>query len=188
MQQETTQNAAREAVGVFDNIHDLNEAVTELEVTAFPRHDISIRDGASHARHGNEDVVLARMTNMESEEDRADTPRTILIRPEEKVIGGSVITGGGVYAGVITGILIAGIEAPLSTIALTGLVGGAFGGVLGFVVAYLLGHYYNGILSKQIQEGRMFLWVRTPGSEEEKLACDIMKKHGGRRVHVHDVH
>jgi hypothetical protein len=179
MQQETI----REAVGVFDDIQNLNEAVRELESTAFPRHDISVRDGAAD-KNEDEDRVVARLP----EEDNPDAPRTILIRPEEKVIGGGVIAGGGFYAGAVTGMLIAGLDGQLGEILAMGLLGGIFGLALGGVVAWLLGHYYNDILRKQISEGRMILWVRTPGAEEETLACDIMKKHGGQRVHVHELH
>jgi membrane protein YqaA with SNARE-associated domain len=72
--------------------------------------------------------------------------------------------------------------------AMLGILGGVFGLMLGAIVAWLLGTYYNAILMRQIREGHLILWVRTPGREEEQIACGIMKKHGGRRVHVHDIH
>jgi hypothetical protein len=177
MQQETI----RETVGVFNDIHALNEAIAELEVTAFPRHDISILD-EKHIQKQGMGISRAAL------EDDPDAPRTIHIRPEEKTIGGGVMVGGGLYAGVVTGMLISGIDAPMTTLMAMGLAGGVFGALLGGVVAWLLGHYYTGILQQQMRKGRLILWVRTPGQEEERLASDIMKKHGGQRVHVHEIH
>ncbi len=171
----------REAVGAFDDIHSLNEAVAELEVTAFPRHDISVRDGRAAKLHPH---VITTVY----EEDDPETPRTILVRPEEKAIGASVIVGGGFYAGVVTGMLVAGLEAPFLVVFGYGMLGGIFGMVLGALVAGLLGNYYNGVLRRQISEDRMFLWVRTPGPDEERLACEIMEKHGAHRVHINDIH
>ncbi len=177
MEQETI----NETVGVFDNIRGLNEAIAELEGTAFPRQDISILDERAARSAG---IIM----NAGALADDSDAPRTILIRPEEKVIGVGVIVGGGFYAGVVTGMMIAGVGAPMDAMLMMGAFGGLFGASLGALVAWLLGHYYNGLLRKQIKAGRMILWVRTPGAEEQMIATDIMQRHGGRRVHVHQVH
>jgi hypothetical protein len=171
MQQET----AREAVGVFDNIQNLNEAVAELETTAFPRHDISVLSGSGHR---TKTIML---------EDSPEAPRTILIRPEEEAVGVGVLVGGGMYAGAVTAILVAGNLA-LSVFLTALAMGAVFGGILGAVVAWLLGRYYDGILHEQIKEGGAVLWVRAGDESKEQLACAIMSKHGGRRVHIHDIH
>ncbi|MGB4106301.1 MAG: hypothetical protein WBK55_00725 [Alphaproteobacteria bacterium] len=174
MQQETI----CETVGVFDDIESLNQAIAELEGTAFPRQDISVLDGAAMRKDG---VAAGAI----KPEDDPDSPRTILIRPEEKVIGGGVIVGGGLYAGVVTGVIVAGIGAPFEELASTGLFGGLFGAALGAVIAYLLGHYYNNVLREQIRKDQMVLWVRTPDKSQQDAASEIMRRHGGRRVHVH---
>ena len=92
------------------------------------------------------------------------------------------------HPGVGKGMMTAGVGAPMDSMLMTGVFGGLFGASLGALVAWLLGHYYNGLLHKQIKAGRMTLWVRTPGEEEQTIATDIMRRHGGRRVHVHQVH
>ncbi|MCE7887967.1 MAG: hypothetical protein DYH13_10775 [Alphaproteobacteria bacterium PRO2] len=170
-----------ETVGVFNDMRSLNEAIAELEGTAFPRQDISILDERAARSEG---IVM----DGQAMADDPEAPRTILIRPEEKAIGVGVIIGGGFYAGVVTGMFAAGIGAPMDTLLLMGLSGGLFGASLGALVAWLLGYYYNGLLLRQIKAGRMILWVRTPGEEEQMIATDIMRRHGGRRVHVHQVH
>lgn len=175
------QPSISETVGVFDNIRSLNEAIAELEGTAFPRQDISILDERAARNAG---IIM----NANALADDSDTPRTILIRPEEKAIGVGVIVGGGFYAGVVTGMFAAGVGAPLGEMLLMGFFGGLFGAAVGTLVAWLLGYYYNGLLLRQIKAGRMILWVRTPGAEEQMIATDIMRRHGGRRVHVHQVH
>jgi len=40
-------------------------------------------------------------------------------------------------------------------------------------------------LQEQIDHGGLLLWVRTRDSEHEKRAVDILSKHSGRDVHVH---
>jgi hypothetical protein len=97
--------AINETVGVFDNMHSLNEAIAELEVTAFPRQDISILDERA-AR--NEGIMM----DGKAMADDPETPRTILIRTEEKAIGVGVIIGGGFYAGVVTGMMPPGSGRP----------------------------------------------------------------------------
>ncbi|MBK7361733.1 MAG: hypothetical protein IPJ01_05375 [Micavibrio sp.] len=73
MEQETI----NETVGVFDNIRGLNEAIAELEGTAFPRQDISILDERAARSAG---IIM----NAGALADDSDAPRTILIRPEER--------------------------------------------------------------------------------------------------------
>lgn len=174
MQQEII--GIKEAVGVFDTIDSLNQAVAELETTAFPRHDISVLGSAAD----NSSLKTRSL------EDNPVAPRAILIRPEELTIGLGVIIGGGVYAGVVTAMLMnpgpdtAGLMAMM-------LLGGILGGALGGVVAWLLGYYYQSLLQHKIMKGGMILWVRTQDRAKEKLAHKIMKRHGGRHIHTHTV-
>lgn len=161
----------REAVGVFTDPAQLDKAVSELETTAFPRHDISIL--------GHEDV-LARLA--------ADSPhanRTIPIRPEEKVIGASFIVGGGAYAGGVTAALVTG-AAPLGVVGAMVLFGAIAGAGLGALIVRLFNMRIKRELRDRLDHGGMVLWVHTYDPAQENAACDIMRKYGARGVHVHE--
>jgi hypothetical protein len=172
----------REAVGIFDNIPALNAAVEELESTAFPRHDISVLG----SRKDVEEEFGSAPVNADYLKDNPAAPRAILVRPEEKVIGASAMIGGGIYAGAVTGALLAGPLSIASTLAMI-VPGAVFGGMLGAAAAWLLEGRYNKYLETQIKKGGLLLWVHTPNRASEKLAQDILHKHGGRRVHIHNI-
>jgi len=177
------QVVTREAVGVFRDIAKLNAAVAELEKTEFPRQDISVLAGDKEI----EEEFGTSAIRPEYLEDNPHAPRTILIRPEEKVIGTAFIIGGGVYAGAVTLTLLAGGFTDLAAGAMAALVGGIGGGIIGAMIAGGLNWYYQRSLRNLVDKGGLILWVRTPGKRRGMLARSIMKKYGGRHVHSHDV-
>src|SRR5690606_11393020 len=75
----------REAVGVFDDQNQLDAAVAELEVTAFPRQDISVLSQQQVQERFGDD------TRTEWFEDNPAAPRSVPLRPEERHIGAGVI-------------------------------------------------------------------------------------------------
>lgn len=172
-QQQKSPEIIREAVGVFKSMQDLNEAVAELETTAFPRQDISVLGSSAYAA--------------KQAADNPDAPRTVLVRPEEKTIGAAVIIGGGAYAGTVTAALLAG-PLPLPLFFVFFIAGAVLGAALGFVIVQLIAAQMQRRWERHMQHGGVVLWVRTPGPNRERLACDILRRHGGREVHVHNTH
>ena len=163
----------REAVGIFTDEKALAAAIAELENTAFPRHDISV-------------LPAGQPINARRAEDDPDAPRTILIRPEERTIASGVIVGGGAYAGAITAALLttgAGFAAYLFMIFFGMLAGASLGGLIVYALAVRFRQAWDITLSS----GGTVLWVRTPGPDEERLACQIMRRHGAQDVHIHDI-
>ena len=43
------------------------------------------------------------------------------------------------------------------------------------------------LIQEQIDHGGLLLWVRTRDEDHEKRAVDILKKHSGKDVHLHDI-
>src|SRR5262245_10682648 len=114
----------REAVGLFDNMNDLQEAVRDLEVRTFPREFISV---LGHPREIEEKFGTPTV-RPEKAEDDPRTPRRPLVRLEEKAIGAGVLIGVSAYIGLAAASMATGnsVDAPLLPAAVMGgLTGGA---------------------------------------------------------------
>lgn len=84
---------------------------------------------------------------------------------------GAIVASGGTLAAVIGGALVAG---------------GAGAG-LGSILARAIGRERAKDIETQIQRGGVLLWVRTRDAGLEARALELLKKHGGIDVHVHDI-
>ena len=173
---------AREAVGLFTDVKDLQEAVRELEGAPFPRDSITVlgsrKDVREHFGTSTVDPIMA--------EDDPHAPRQAPVRPEEKTIAASALVGCAAYVGVVSATLVAApvlVPGSLAAIALAGGGGAAIGGVL----VKLMGDKFDKNIEEQVSRGGLLLWVRTPDSEREAIACDILRRHGATHINVHDI-
>lgn len=177
-----TQQKAREAVAVFNELKKLDEAVAELESEGFPRHSISVL--------GNKEKVNKRFgadaVRPEWLEDNPNAPRGISVRPEEKTIGASLIVAIPAYVGGCIGLLTVN---PASNDVLLGAVtlGSLLGAAIGAAILSLIGIKLKDRINKQIRKGGLLLWVGTPEPEKEELALKVLRKNGGYHVHIHNI-
>jgi len=172
----------REAVGLFLSGHDLQEAIRSLEGAAFPRQDISIMG----TRGELENVFGSKTVDPHIAMDNADTPRAAPARPEEKNIGMSAMVSVPAYVGAIAlAFSAAAVWFPATIDA--AIIGGLGGGTLGAIMAKIFGDTDTRHYQEQIEKGGLLLWVRTPDREREEIAVEIMRRHQGREVHVHDI-
>lgn len=172
----------REAVGLFPDMDSLQEAVRELEGSAFQRDAISVLG----SRHAIEQMYGTTEIDTINAEDDPHMPRQAPPRPEEKNIGAGALVGGIAYVGAITAALVtmpAGIPLTLAAVAL----GGGSGAAIGAGLVSLLGHKLDDHAAEQIEKGGLLLWVRTPDEEREAIALDIMRRHGAHHIKVHDM-
>ncbi len=181
-QHPVTQAPIREAVALFMTTENLQAAIRDLEGTEFPRQDISVMGSEADL----EKVFGAKTVPPEFAMDNSDTPRNAPSRPEEQTIGMGAVIGGGTYLGAMALALAAGA---LTFPAIVGaaIIGGIGGGAIGAALTKVMGDKYNKNIEEQIQKGGLLLWVRTPDAEKERLATEIMVKHDGQHVHVHDI-
>ena len=171
---------SKEAVGVFKNKQDMDEAIADLEAAMFPRHDISVIGSKARMekRFGSEAV------SPELIEDNPRTPKDASVRPEERTIASTVIVGVPAYfMGCLAAVLVN--PAPAMTLITAVTVGSIFGAAVGGCALYGVKAYLDSRLQEQIKEGGLVLWVKTFKPEQEKKAKTIMKTHGAQNVHFH---
>jgi hypothetical protein len=177
-----TQSAImRESVGVFDNAQELHETVKELGTAGFGRQDISVV-GSEPAR---EEIYNREQVPPEVMEDDPNAPHHFAITPEEVGVGRGVIIGVCMLAGfVISALASSNLESLGVSEVMLGVV---FGGIAGIMLAQLIGSEYLNFNQRQLNHGGLLLWVRSANGEMERKAHAILRKHGARNVHVHEV-
>lgn len=177
-------SAVREAVAVFDNSETLLEAIDELESSGFDRADLSLLAGKDtiEEKLGH---VFERVQDLE---DDPLAPRHAFIAPDSVgdakgwAIGGLLYLGGVSAAGAIVA---SGGTLP-ATILAACLAGGA-GGFFGSALAQWIEKDYTDHLQEQIDRGGLLLWVHLRDARHEEKAVDILNRHSGRDVHVHEL-
>jgi hypothetical protein len=180
--QNTPDNKVREAVAVFHDLEQLNSAVDALESSQFARHEISVLGD----REKVEEKFGEKAVNPAWVQDSPRTPRSVSIRPEEKMIGAAALIGIPAYFG---GSIAAVLANPadniilLSSVALGSVAGAAIGGALALLIRY----QWRKQIEKQIDKGGLLLWVQTLGPRREKLALGILRNYGGRNAHIHEI-
>lgn len=175
-------SANREAIGLFNDFEAMQNAIKELEATAFPRDSISIL-GHRHMLEERYGVAQAS-DNPYAAEDDPNAPRVAPVRSEEQTIGASVLVGCAAYIGVVAGLIMAPATVPVTLMAIA--LGGG-GAAAAATLVHRLQHQHKADVQEQIAKGGLLLWVRTPTAERETLACDILMRHGAHDVHIHDI-
>lgn len=172
----------REAVAIFNSREALDSAVAELEITAFPRHSISVLGGEKAI----EKVFGHFKPRTQKIADHPKAPRNVAILPEERALGAAGLTGGFAYlGGCIVAIAANGMA---DNVLLASIAAGSLaGGLVGFGVAMIFRQMFIQETRRQIEQGGLALWVHTPDPEAEILACDILRRHGGTQIHIHEL-
>lgn len=172
----------REAVAIFNNREALDSAVSELEITAFPRHSISVLGG----QRAVEKVFGRLAPRTQRIADHPKAPRSAAILPEERALGAAGLTGGFAYlGGCIVAIAANGMS---DHVLLASIAAGSLsGGLIGFAIAMAIRQVWLQETRRQINQGGLALWVHTPDPETEILACDILRRHGGTQIHIHEI-
>lgn len=177
-------HADHEAVGLFADEEHLQDAIRELESTAFPRDAISVR--SYDPRTDLEERSSAVAIDSEQLEDDPSAPREAPVRTEEWMIGIGVAVGCTAYIGAVAAVAVLGPASLPATYAAI-LLGGAAGALLAGAVVSGFTNRHRRHIHDQVAHGGMVMWVRTPDKKREDLACDILTRHGATHVRVHDM-
>jgi VIT1/CCC1 family predicted Fe2+/Mn2+ transporter len=171
-----------EAVGVFDSVETLQQAIYDLYIAGFSRHDISLL--------AHEDAVREKLGRAwwrsEALEDDPDAPRAAFV--SEEWIGEleGYIAGGFFFVGSYVALAALGGPATLAASIAAVAVGGGVSGILGTLLARRVGDRHKAYYAEQVAHGGLLLWVRVRDAARERVAVEILKGHSGRDVHVHD--
>lgn len=171
----------REAVGLFNDPKEMQETIDELEISGFPRYEISVLEENESERI----IPSGDYSSIEALEDNPDTPRRINITREDIGFVQGVILAAGIFFGVVFAISVAAVFELSSPLAV--IIGGLIGLLCGAYVAKIFNDNYKKQMNRRFKKGGMLLWVNTPNQEKETKACSILSKHHAQDVHVHEV-
>jgi hypothetical protein len=174
----------REVVGAFHSPEALEAAVTELGSSGWDKSEMSLLAQEGVFQPG----LPAHGHDMHRASDEPELERSPVVEEEDSRQGRTLATS--------MGAVIAAFAASGATI-LTG--GGALAAVIGAAAAgggaaaaiNAIGRWISGsrshFLRDQIDQGGILLWVTVHNAEQERLAGEILRRHGGADVHVHEV-
>ncbi len=174
----------REAVGVFDDLPAFKDAVDELTSAGFDRADLSLL--ASQATV--EDKLGQSYHRVGELEGDPSVPRAAYADDHSVAEARTGAIGGLAYIGAVAaaGVVVASGGGLAAAIAGAALAGGG-GGLLGSIASRFIGQAHADNLQAQLDKGGLLLWVRTATADEEQRALEILRKHGGKEVHIHDL-
>lgn len=172
----------REAVGIFESETALQEAIDELTISGFERAEMSIIGNEASMQK----VFHVKYKDPKQLVDNQKTPRGVNFMPEDEGAAEGAIISVSTLAGVVAALIATGsLTAQSATPA--AIIGGVAGTAIGGALANLIGDSHAQQVQKQLEAGGLVLWVRTTHEEKEKIAYDILKKHGASNVHLHTI-
>lgn len=174
----------REAVGFFETAEALQDAIDDLMSSGFDRAELSLlaseRVVDEKLGHKYEKVVEL--------EDEATVPRQCYVSTESVGDAEGGLIGGLLYVGALAaaGAVVASGGTLATAITAAAMAGGT-GGLVGSALAGLLGEWHAHRVQEQLDRGGLLLWVRTRDANHEARAVEVLRRHSGRDVHVHEV-
>ena len=181
---EVEASKSREAVAVFDSAVSFQEAIDELLSAGLDRADLS--------RLASEQAVTEmlghRYEKVGELEDEVAVPRTAYVSTGSIGDAQGGLVGGPMYVGATAaaGAVVASGGSLLAIIAAAAIAGGA-GGLVGSILAKWVGDHHGQYLQEQLDHGGLLLWVRTVDARHEGRAVEVLSKHSGCEVHVHEM-
>lgn len=168
----------REVVGVFDSERRFEEVIDELLVCGFDRRQLSVL--ASRSQLGTsvralEDDAATLLGGYMSSSSRTELEAAAVGIP-------MLIAGVGSYI-----VVMIGTGGTLSFALSALLLAGAAGGGTGWLLAHTIARRHKDAIAEQLAAGGLLLWVSVRDPDQEAIALEILKLHGGHDVHVHQV-
>ena len=173
----------REAVGVFDDVDSLEEAIFDLQSHGFNRADLSVLA---------DEKTIARKTGhlydrVEDIEDDEEMPRKVFISNDSLyTLEGATISMSMLVAAIIAAGVAMSNQAELTVILAASAISASIGGIIGGFLAHIIRKKHLDYIKEQLQHGGMVLWVRTCDKPHEQQAEKILKNHHAHDVHIHE--
>lgn len=174
----------REAVGLFHDEKNLQDAADELLINGFNHADLSLL-ATHHAVETRLGGMYQRVADLE------DNPRVAFeafVDSDSRTEGKGVLVGGLFYIGALAaaGMVVAS-GGTVAALALGVAAGGGAGGVIGVVLGRFLEKHHAHTLQEHLDKGGLLLWVHTVDAEHERKALDILRRAGAEDAHVHSL-
>jgi hypothetical protein len=175
----------REVAGVFREREPLEAAVADLTTAGFDRNDIDLMATSDAIKEKLGTLYIAA-------EDLADVPRAprrAFVAREDVVIPAAGLAGLLSFVGATVGAfsVVASGGAVAAAAAAAAIGGAATGGLGALGLSRFLEERRAKELEALLATGGIILWVRVRSPEQEDKAQEILRKHGGEAVRVHEV-
>jgi hypothetical protein len=174
----------REAVGVFKDENDLENALDELQESGFDRSEISLL--------ANEKTVEERLGHYYEKTSEAaddpDAPRVAYTARESLGAAEGALIGAPLYVAALTsaGLALAA-GGPIAMAIAAAAIGGGAGALAGATLAGFVDKKHVEEIETQLEHGGIVVWVDLRSAEQEARAMDILNEHNAKEVHVHEV-
>lgn len=173
-----------EAVGVFDNVDDLQHAIDQLQENGFMAQELSVLSDDKTVKN----KLGKTYKDIQDAEDDPRAPRSVFIPRETAgdiegvlialplylsavITAVSIIASGGSFMNAITGALVAGIA----------------GAAIGYIFARLYDDRYHEKIHKQLKKGGLLLWVHLRSKRLGQRAKKILKQNHAHDIHIHEI-
>jgi hypothetical protein len=181
---ENNSKTVTESVAVFDNAKALEAAIDELQLSGFHRSELSLLA----SEKAIEDKLGHLYYKVDELEDDSEIPRAAYVANESvgsaegALIGGLMYVGAGLAAGTVVA-----SGGTMAAVLIAAAQAGGVGGLVGAVLASVVSDEHALRIEEQLNHGGLLLWVRTRDEAHEKTALEILKRHSGRDVHLHEL-
>lgn len=179
-----TEGQVREAVAIFDSREALQQAIDDLSLAGFERHELSLL--------ANDETIRERLGDVPRHVEQVahdpDAPRQSFVSPEDTGSLQGVAAGFPAYVGAIlaTGAVLATGGTALAAAA-AAAAAGAGGGAAGSFLSQWLSDKRNEPMLQQLDKGGILLWVNLRDADRERRALEILNRHAVKPAEVHDV-
>ena len=175
----------REVTGIFHSRKALTEAAEELFVAGVDRADVDVSASVDELdrRLNYQSIPAADLTDMPM------TPRQSFIGVDDVLSAEAVVgsVAGCIVAIAVAAFLVARSAEPLYVGIVSLLSGLVAGGIAVTRVRRRLNRERALGLEKQSEWQGLLIWVRARSPEREAEAQEILVRHGGEAVHVHEI-
>lgn len=174
----------REVAAVFLREAMLDDAIEALLHAGFDRADIDIMGDVETVRHR----LGALYVPSEEIADVPGTPRRAYIARDDIATATAGVAGILFYLGAATAAMtVIASGGSLALVAAAAAAAGAVGAGIGASAIHLLGKKQAEELEFQLMSGGIVVWVRARDREKEIEAQEILARHGGEAIRVHEI-
>lgn len=177
-----TPTNVREAVGIFFNATSAENTIADLKAQGFSSEGIGLL--------ANRETVKDKLSHLYDEvsDHGPNEPKTAFVNKESVKGSTNSFVGSLSFIGAAAlGSTAVASAALLGSPVLVGLAALAFGGGIAAVMGKIISKSDADYLKEQLDEGHILLFVRTMDPHRERLALEILSRHGAFDSKIIDV-